>query len=151
MLSQDCDLEQDHKSCLQNPEADIRALPNVLFCELEEMAKFRERAKLNSDLWRRAKTNSDERFHCLESVPQTLDSNGSGLPPLGIDFKRYFSVPTGQVYASISLRLAVRRCRLAVPYAEHLSERFAHYLSRVALEEDHDVEVDHTAPPALPG
>jgi hypothetical protein len=40
-----------------------------------------------------------------------------------MDFKRYFSLPTEEVYYRIDSE-AKRRCRLVSPYAEHLSTRF---------------------------
>lgn len=67
-------------------------------------------------------------------------SRGEGAPELVIDFKRYFTLPTGELYRWIALGETRRRCRLRSPYMEHLSSRFAYFLSRVALPEDYRSE-----------
>jgi hypothetical protein len=56
---------------------------------------------------------------------------------MGIDFKRYFTIPADETYRRVELGEAQRRCVLQSPYLEHLSSRFAYYLSRVALPLDH--------------
>ena len=96
------------------------------------------RVKLtNKKLWDHIRINKDERYHFLQKVEPPDDALGQGLPELGLDFKRYFTVPTDEVYRRVELSEAQRRCFLASPYLEHLSSRFAFYLSRVALPEDH--------------
>ncbi len=55
---------------------------------------------------------------------------------MGIDFKRYFTIAAAEVYAQLKIK-AQRRCRLRSPYLEHLSNRFGHYVSRVALPREH--------------
>ena len=53
---------------------------------------------------------------------------GEGMPELGIDFKRYFTIPTDEVYFRIRAE-AQRRSRLRSPYLEHLSNRFYSFQS----------------------
>jgi hypothetical protein len=138
VLSQDCDLEQDWKVRQEmspdSQEASPRELPSILFAEVHTAADLRGR--LNGGLWQRIRQNKDERFHFLEEVPAGAEAMANGLPELGIDFKRYFSIPTREVYKRME-GPAQRRCRLQSPYLEHLSTRFCYYQFRVALPLDH--------------
>ena len=137
ILSQDCDLEQDWKRRQEQGLAEIQApsLPEILFAQLVTARELRSKG-LTSEAWRRIKINKDERYQFLEQAPQESDAQGQGLPEFGIDFKRYFTIPTAEVYKQIELD-ARRRCRLLSPYLEHLSTRFCFYQFRVALPEDH--------------
>lgn len=137
-LSQDCDLDQDWKSQVptDKPKLATRQLPSVLFAQVHEAVDLKGSGGLNSELWKRVKQNKDERYHFLERVSPENDALDQGLPEMGIDFKRYFTLPTEEVYRRLQ-KTARRRCRLASPYLEHLSTRFCYYQFRVALPLDH--------------
>jgi len=138
VLSQDCDLNQDWKarqSVIDDPKVAQRQLPAVFFAQVHEAAELKGHVG-GSDLWKRVKQNKDERFHFLEAVSPNNDAMTDGLPELGIDFKRYFTIPTDEVYKRIE-KGAHRRCRLVSPYLEHLSTRFCYYQFRVALPAEH--------------
>jgi hypothetical protein len=98
---------------------------------------LRPRNQLKGDLWNRVKTNKDERYQFLEAVPADCDLFGAGLPELGVDFKRYFTLPSDEIYRRVELDEVRRHCRLASPYLEHLSTRFCYYQFRIALPEPH--------------
>lgn len=136
LLTQDCDLEQDFKARqqLNNPD---KLLPNVLFCHVATAEQLRGVKGINTDIWKRISQNKDERYHFLQKVDAALDSLQQGIPELGIDFKHYFTIPTDELYKRIEIGEAKRRCVLVSPYLEHLSSRFAYFLSRVALPEEH--------------
>ncbi|HSS77994.1 MAG TPA: hypothetical protein VLV54_14785 [Thermoanaerobaculia bacterium] len=140
VLSQDCDLDQDWRA--RQPEAAIdknaerRLLPSILFAQVHEAANLRGRVE-GGEMWRRIKQNKDERYHFLQAITQAEDALDRGLPELGIDFKRYFAIPTDEVYQR-SRKDARRRCRLVSPYLEHLSVRFCYYQFRVALPAEHE-------------
>jgi hypothetical protein len=138
VLSQDCDLDQDWKvrqSAVDDPKAAQRQLPSVLFAQVHDAEELKGRVGA-SDLWKRVKQNKDERYHFLEAVSPNQDALADGLPELGIDFKRYFTIPTDELYRRIE-KGTHRRCRLVSPYLEHLSTRFCYYQFRVALPSDH--------------
>ena len=132
VLSQACDLTQDFSS-RQNGKSQ---LPDVLFCQLPTADALKAGCG-GSDIWKRVKQNKDERYHFLEKVPIDSDAAGEGLPEMGIDFKRYFTLPTEEVYRWIELGQTKRRAVLCSPYLEHLSSRFAYFMSRVGLPRDH--------------
>ena len=145
ILSQDCDIEQDcrirSQLVINNGKLDgnDKRIPNILFCEV---ATAQAVCNSNSDrvdgkTWKRIKINKDERYHLLQKIAPTCDFSGDGLPELCIDFKRYFTIPTDEVYYRLRTGEAKRRCVLVSPYLEHLSSRFCYYLSRVALPLDH--------------
>ena len=89
----------------------------------------------NSAAWNRIKINKEERFHFFQSVAPEEDSVGQGLPELTADFKRYFTMPTGEVY--FRLESARRRTIFKDPYLQHFASRFHAFQSRVALPEEH--------------
>jgi hypothetical protein len=136
ILTQDCDLDQDFRARAQQAAAD-KIIPNVLFCEVATAEELRGSPGVNSSIWARIRTNKDERYHFLQKVEAANDAAGQGLPELGIDFKRYFTLQTDEVYRRIELGEALRRCVLVSPYLEHLGSRFAYYLRRIALPQEH--------------
>ena len=137
VMTQDCDLDQDFRVRSEG-KANDKLLPGILFCEVATAQELFGRIKqTNVKLWDRIKINKDERFHFLQKVEPACDRLQEGLPELAIDFKRYFTLPTEEIYKRIEIGEARRRCLLVSPYLEHLSSRFAHFLSRVALPEDH--------------
>jgi len=136
VLTQDCDLEQDFKARQGRNQPD-KLLPNVFFCQVATAQQLRGATGITADIWRRISRNKDERYHFLQRIAADSDALQQGLPELGIDFKRYFTIPTEEIYKRIELGEARRRCVLVSPYLEHLSSRFAYFLSRVTLPEDH--------------
>lgn len=140
ILSQDCDLDQDFQA-RNNPETvshpTDKLLPSVLFCQATSATDLRSHLS-DSQIWKQITQNKNERYQYLRSVPAEMDALGTGTPDLGTDFKRYFAISTEHVYLQLQ-GPARRRSRLQSPYVEHLSSRFAYYLSRVALPEEHFV------------
>lgn len=137
VASQDCDLDLDFKARQGTVKPD-KKIPNVLFCEVESAEKLKGDLQ-RADLWERIKINKDERYHFLQRAAPTQDALGEGLPELGIDFKRYFTIPMEELYLQLRSH-AKRRCRLLSPYLEHLATRFCYYQCRVALPAEHESE-----------
>lgn len=142
IVTQDCDCEQDYKPRKDNIVSNA-IIPSILFCEVVAAESLRYRDKgnktvdINSTVWGQVRINKNERYHFLEEIPITEDSLGEGLPELALDFKRYFTIPTEEIYYRIEIGEAKRRCRLVSPYLEHLTSRFNYFQSRIALPEDH--------------
>lgn len=139
VLSQDCDLVQDYERRQQG----AGNLPNILFCDIhcadDYHAILREQEAFGSRDWRRIEQNQNERFQFLQRVNANEDALGIGLPPLVLDFRMYFTIPTDEVYERLRLNTR-RRCRLNTPFVEHLAHRFCSFQSRVALPADHMTE-----------
>ena len=135
VVSQDCDLDWDFKA-RQGVTSGDKIVPNIFFCEVTTAEALRGRSDIKSDIWRRIAANKDERYHFLQRVNPSEDALGEGLPELGIDFKRFFTIPTDDVYYQLKSTMK-RRCRLSSPYLEHFSTRFCYYQFRVALPSDH--------------
>jgi hypothetical protein len=131
ILSQGCDLER---------AGDDKRIPMVLFCEIVTATELRSSPRKSSDIWNRIRNNSDERYHFFQRVEPEHDLEGVGLDELGIDFKRFFTIPTDEVYRRIELGEAKRRCCLESPYLEHFCRRFSNFISRVALPQPHASE-----------
>jgi hypothetical protein len=134
VMSQDCDLVQDHLARDGKAKED-KTIPNVLFCEVVTAVALK--GNVDDRQWKSIKINDNKRFQFLQRIEPINDALSTGLSEMGIDFKRYFTMPTDEVYLRIKLGEAKRRSVLVSPYLEHLSSRFAFFLSRVALEEDH--------------
>lgn len=140
MVTQDCDLEQDFKVRFPTQLSSDKLVPNILLSNVDTAAALRgtpQSTGINSAIWKRINQNKDERYHFLQAVDKSCDGCGTGLPEMGIDFKRYFTMPTDELYRRIEVGEAQRRCVLVSPYLEHFISRFMYYLSRVALPEDH--------------
>ncbi len=137
IVSQDCDLEQDFNSNSEGKTAIGQLLPSILFCEVGEADKVRSGPpSLASDIWRRVKSNKDERYQFLQKVAVEQDGQGRGLPALALDFKRYFTIPTDEVYFRLKGE-AKRHCVLVSPYLQNFINRFFHFQMRVALPVEH--------------
>lgn len=139
LMTQDCDLEQDF-AVRQKRESNDKLLPCLLFCEAMTAEEMLGRVAENSKKkWERMQIalNKNERFHFFQKIDPSCDACQIGIEELVIDFKRYFAIPTDEVYRRIELGEAIRRCRLNSPYLEHLSSRLAYFLSLIALPTDH--------------
>jgi len=139
-VTQDCDLLWDFNERQKEDRASHKLLPSTLLCEVHTADELRGRNRIDSDSWRRVRENKDERFHYLRGVRPEEDALRQGLPNLAVDFKRYFSIPTDELYAQLRAEDgAHRRTHLLSPYLEHFCSRFAYFQQRVALPEDHHV------------
>ena len=140
VLSQECDLEHDFNNRADTVKCERdtdKFLQSILVCPAYPAAQLREGThlkdaglkmqRINSDEWKRVKQNSSYRYHFL---PEFEDVQ---LPELAIDFKQYFTIPRAVAYRS-QIRTKVLTS-LGDLFREHLSGRFAHYLSRVGLPE----------------
>jgi hypothetical protein len=135
ILTQGCELEQDFHA-RRGEVLEDKQIPAILFCEVVNAVDLRSRVK-KSEHWNLLKSNRDERYHFFQAVEKEFDVEGEGLPELGVDLKRIFTIPTDEVYYRIRCGEARRRCCLQSPYLEHSCHRFANFLSRVALPEPH--------------
>lgn len=142
IVSQDCDLEQDFEcrtGVPQSEKADDTRIPNVLLAEAVTVRELVESLAPGKDIRKLVFANRHERYHVFEEVHASGDAQGVGLPALGIDFKRYFTIPTDELYAQLK-GSKKRRCHLNNPYLEHFGKRFVDFLSRIALPRQHRVE-----------
>lgn len=138
VVTQDCDLEQDFKIRVTGGTSD-KLLQHILLCEAALADGFHEDPALKSrEIRKHFANNKLERYQYLSVVDASVDSEKKGIPPLGLDFKRYFTIPTELVYLQLR-NGAKRRARLNVPFAEHLSDRFFAYHARIALPVPHYV------------
>ena len=135
VASQDCDLHQEstkgNRAELNEPD-----LPRVLLCLAQEAANTKT-SIMGSEKWKRIASNQEARYHFFEAVSAEQDAAGKGIAELAVDFKRYFAIPTIDIYAQIESVKSMRRCVLASPYKEHFQSRFVSFLGRVGLPEDH--------------
>ena len=143
IVSQDCDLEQDFNYRYGSRGNVRNELPSVLLCQAEDVEEFVKsemyRSLFNSKTFTgNFKNNNEFRYHFIQEIPTNLNAVESRVPELGIDFKRYFSVPTAEVYHRIKLDETQRCSVLESPYRDHFSQRFYNFNSRVALPEEYE-------------
>ena len=132
LMTQDCDLDLDYKA-RRGQVGNDKILPDLLFCQALPADDLRGRQNIKSDIWRRITTHTHERYQVLPTIPSDKDLLGDGVPSLGLDFKRFFTMPVDEIYRRIELDQTRRRCYLKSPYLEHLSNRFTHFQGRVAV------------------
>ncbi len=147
VLTQDCDLQRDYEARelaaskgAGSDDLKIKAalLHDVLLCQVFAAEELRLTPAINSTIWHNVRNNKNERYQFLTEVPSECDCSNRGLPELGIDFNRCFSIPADELYWRVAQDgRCSRRCRLVSPYLEHLTTRFAAFLSRVALPKPH--------------
>lgn len=143
-MSQECDLVQDNKARAtdpsQKPAPDDKVVPSVLICPGYQSSLFREgrhleglgmkMEKYTSKPWAVIKSNSNPRFHFMcQWAP-------FHVPELVVDFKHFQTIPTEvlrNAYGGEEHHIA----RLACPYREELSQRFASYLARIGVPVPH--------------
>ncbi len=147
IVSQDCDLEQDSKSRLAR-ESHVeltksqkdKLIPSILFCDVFPASDLAKQID-NSKIWGRININKDERYHYFQKIESSEDATQEGFGPLGVDFKKYFSIPSDEVHKRLAMNELKRHCTLLSPYLEHFSTRYSYYQFRVALPEEHIVDV----------
>lgn len=138
ILSQECDLEHDYNNRADLEKCKIstdKFLQMLLVCPAYIAEDVRQGTHLPNhimqsfgrDQWKRIKQNNDSRYHFLAEDPEKQ------VPDLVIDFKHYFTIPRAIAYRdSIKSNFVASLDDL---FREHLSNRFAHYLSRIGLPE----------------
>jgi hypothetical protein len=137
VLTQDCDLASDYQARFM-PDGSGIEIACVTLCPAQEAKVLRdERDEINSRTWAGFQRNMNERYHYLAGVPAGLDAAERGTPALALDFKRFLTLPTAELYKRVQVGEAKRRSRLAPPYREHLSTRFFYYHYRIALPKQH--------------
>jgi hypothetical protein len=142
LLSQDCDLLSDYEAAKKGETH----LNGVLLYEADTVEQRRPTLG-DSKSWRYVRDNRDDRYHFLEAVPPDQDILGQGLPELIIDFRRLFTVSPREIYRQIEdPEGAKRRCRVEMPYREHLQSRAAFYMQRVMLPRMHESNWGAMAP-----
>jgi len=130
IASQDCDLEQDNEVRQGRKSGNDKLIPNVLILQAVTKDELLVALAPGGEIRKRVLKNREDRYQILERIEATCDFQRLGLPSLGVDFKRYFTVPTDELYAQLN-REAKRRTQLNSNYLEHFNQRFAGYLSRV--------------------
>ena len=149
VLTQDCDLDWDYNAqcrieggncptAKERGKLEAKRVPAILLCEVHAATEIHGREDMNTRIFKQIVINKNERYHFFQSIHEGDDLLGEGLPELTIDFKRYFTIPTDELYWQISHSDARRRTCLRNPYLEHLSQRFTSFLSRVALPQDYE-------------
>ena len=149
VVSQDCDLDWDYDSRKHQANAH-RRIPSILFCEVDTANNMAKRimeieGSKNTDKsrrWSRIRVNKDERYQFLQKIIPEQDALEIGIEELTIDFKRYFTIPSDEIYVRIKQSETKRRCRLLHPYLEHFASRFYYFQSRIALPEEHFSDPD---------
>ncbi|TGL80878.1 hypothetical protein [Leptospira yasudae] len=144
ILTQDCDLEQNKNERLKNLDKNDKFLISILAAPLyiaehifdgNHLTEIKIKTeKHSSDSKKKIKQNQNQRFHYIE-----LDKVFN-LPPLVIDFKHYFSITLN----SLEKQMENKICAIEPIYRESISQRFAHYLSRIGLPNTDIVDKEST-------
>ncbi len=147
IMSQDCDLCQYHKN-KDNVSLNHQFLPNVLILPIFEadILKLGEHLinifgikqdQLNKDRFKFIKSNSDPRYHFINSALSELPTD------LVIDFKIHFSVSFNSLYNNHKEKY---KTSLNIPVREQLSQRFANYINRIGLPDYPNPTPNHVTP-----
>jgi hypothetical protein len=136
ILTQDCDLQQDHTFRTQHKQTQDKWLISVLVAPLYnaehvfsgehliDIGNISEPKKKGGTDGRLLRHNEKPRYHFLEFPPDIH------IVPSIVDFKHYFSVP---ILYLRELKKTNFVCFVSELYREDLSQRFAAFLSRIGL------------------
>lgn len=136
VLTQDCDLEQDHKSRTNEQTTQDKLLLSALVAplynaehvfegkHLSELQIASQRITKRRTPGKDLRHNNNPRYHYLEF------SSKVPLVPLVIDFKHYFAARVTDLESARAQRLAYSVGPL---FREAISQRFAAFLSRIGL------------------
>jgi hypothetical protein len=138
VLTQDCDLEQDHsfRWAEEQKSTQDKYLLSVLVAPLYNVEQVYRGEHLqdlgltmaginkNKTAGQNLRNNETPRFHYLEFP------DGVPLAPAVIDFKHYFSCNVEYLRNQKSLNFV---CQLSDLYREDVSHRFSSFLSRIGL------------------
>lgn len=138
VLTQDCDLEQEHRSRIEARPTQDKWLVSVLMAplynvehvyqgeHLSELGISMEKLPKAGNTGNFLRNNERPRYHYLE-----FDEDVPIVASV-IDFKHYFSAT---VQYLTSLRPTAYVCSVAPLFREDIAQRFAAYLARVGLPE----------------
>jgi hypothetical protein len=143
VLSQDCDLEQDfdfrfpaegEPPSRENSDGSPRTISHVIFCDAYPESELKRRLPegLGSKDFRKIGQNQNERYHALNEAPIDGDESRR-IEPLFFDFRRFFAIPSADIYDQLSDGSAGRVACLPAYYLHDLSQRFFSYQARVAI------------------
>lgn len=136
VLTQDCDLAQDHTFRIDSKQTQDKWLISVLVAplynvehvftgeHLSDIGIKSQPIKKKGTNGRLLRQNQKPRYHFLE-FPDDVP-----IVPSVIDFKHYFSVAVPYL---IELRKSNFVCTVSELYREDISQRFAAFLSRIGL------------------
>ena len=134
VLSQDCDLESDHKNHIECKDNQDKYLISILVCPgysadaLRKGNHLKEYGlkmnRIDSDRWKIIKNNQNPRYHFLRGVQELQ------IPNLVVDFKHYYTISRDMLYEYFKDHYLSSVNEL---FREALSQRFANYLSRIGL------------------
>ncbi len=136
VLTQDCDLEQDHVFRTQSKHSQDKWLISVLVAPLYnakhvfsgehllDIGIKSEPINIKKTDGRLLMQNEKPRYHYIE-FPDDIP-----IVPSIVDFKHYFSVP---IMYMREIKTANYVCTISELYREDLSQRFAAFLSRIGL------------------
>jgi hypothetical protein len=134
----DCDLLQDF---ITRRGGTGSSLFSVLLYGMEEASSARSRIGYGRSEWKHVVQNEMDRFYFLEAVSAEHDSLGAGIPDSVVDFKRYFTLPPGEIYRQLQLpdlERVCRRCRFQDLWREDFQRRAMSYMQRVGLPDPLD-------------
>jgi hypothetical protein len=136
VLTQDCDLEQDHRFRNESSSTQDKCLISILMAplynvehvyqgeHLSEIGIRMEKVPNKGNTGNFLRNNERPRYHYLEF------GNNVPIVPSVIDFKHYFSTTVEYL---IKLKSAAYVCSVAPLFREDIAQRFAAYLARVGL------------------
>ena len=134
----DCDLLHSFRAI---DEGKSERINGVLFFEAEEAATAKSKLKFGGKEWKLISSNRYEGFQLLSGFQPEFDFLGEQIPDLLVDFKRYFMLPTPEVYRQCKSAVepkATRRCYLGDLWREHLQQRAMNFMQRVGTPDPND-------------
>lgn len=147
VLTQDCDLEQDSEyyiNARDNPSTDDKKLLSAIVAPLYNEGLFLQGEHLNDETInykmrsitkknKEGNLTTEYRYLIENAIPRYHHLKFEENDPLVdsvIDFKHYFTLNIEELMRIKGERFV---CKVSELYREHISQRFAYFLSRIGL------------------
>lgn len=135
VMSQDCDLSNDHRARVEKKSDYDKYLKTVLICpayRAEELFNGKHiegweiRSKGDGEIKKIKKNDEYKRYHFLPG------NQSLAIPDLVVDFKHFYTAPRDLLYKK---RKQIYLATMSELFREEISQRFSFYLSRIGLPE----------------
>lgn len=160
VLTNVCDLEQDHNARIkdaevdtsavepdqekpdettadrQEPEENTKYVPYIVLCDLVQTDAMLRRLDIDTGVLEKIQKSQVLRYHHLPAASYGPVQANNTLPELYIDFRKTFALPTEAVYKDIRKGNTSRVAVVPDVYMHDLVQRQHSYLGRVGLPPD---------------
>jgi hypothetical protein len=130
VVTPDCDIETHEKLTGEGKQGMYSYL----------LLPMMPREQVPASKWSSAKRNAQPSTQVLEACDKAFDSEAIGISGLFTEFRWLLAVSPEHLYENLRSGTSIRRTQICSPYREHMQQRLAAHLGRVALDRNHSTD-----------